>query len=595
MNKIRSALALLFVGLVLGIYLLGWMGEAEFWSQDKLFQRSSVIPTNVVIVGVDDESLEALGRWPWPRDYHAQLIETISRGNPAAIGVDIIFAEESGQDEALIRAVDTVGSRLVIASYARLAEESAPGRIEAVEFTGPFEGLGRSAKLGHINTLPDVDGIVRRSLDSIQVGNDVVYSFAHELYRVAKGEEPSLSLDEWQRFWIRYSGITGRIERIPYYNVLSGEVDPEYFRDKIVLVGPTAVGLADDYYFTALDRAYPMYGIEIHANVLIQMLRGQTWTEASRGIGILSILLVGAISALLCSMVRPWLAAISVLALSGAYVVIAMVLAQSDRGYLMLVFHPLLTMAVVYIGMTILNYVQEQVEKNRIRKIFGKYMAPQVVQQLLDQGGEESVQLGGVKRFISVLFVDIRGFTTMSEGCEPEEVVQILNDYLSLCAEAIFAYEGTLDKYIGDAAMAIYNAPLDLENHALRAVQTAWKMKGGAKELSDRIQRKYGKQVAFGIGVNSGYATVGNIGASFRLDYTAIGDTVNTAARLESNAAPGQILISESTYELVKDFVEAKSLGEIQVKGKHKAVNVYELLDVRTMEMPQNKMGGRDE
>lgn len=595
MNKIRSAFAILFVGLVLGIYLLGWMGEAEFWAQDKLFQRPSAIPTNVVIVGVDDKSLEALGRWPWPRDYHAQLLEIILQGSPAAIGVDIIFAEESGQDDALIQSVDAVGSRLVMASYARLEEESAPGRIEAVEFTGPFEGLGTSAKLGHINTLPDVDGIVRRSLDSIQVENEVVYSFAHELYRVAKGEDPKLSLDEWQRFWIRYSGITGKIEQIPYYNVLSGEVDPEYFREKIVLIGPTAVGLADDYYFTALDRAYPMYGIEIHANILIQLLQGQTWTEASRWIGILSILTVGAISALLCSMVRPWMAAILVLSMSGAYVVIAMVLAQTDRGYLLPVFHPLLTMAVVYMGMTILNYVQEKVEKNRIRKIFGKYMAPQVVQQLLDRGGEESVQLGGVKRFISVLFVDIRGFTTMSEGCEPEEVVQILNDYLSLCAEAIFAYEGTLDKYIGDAAMAIYNAPLDLENHALRAVQTAWKMKGGAKELSDRIQEKYGKQIAFGIGVNSGYATVGNIGASFRLDYTAIGDTVNTAARLESNAAPGQILISESTYELVKDFVEAKSLGEIQVKGKHKAVNVYELLNVRTMEMPQNKNGGRNE
>lgn len=595
MFRLRPLLALIFVGLVLGIYLLGVLGEAEFWLQDKLYQRPSRIPTDVVIVAIDDESLEALGRWPWPRDYHAQLLERINQGNPSAIGMDIIFAEKSEQDAALIQVVNAIGNRLVMASYATLAEESAAGRIKAAGFTSPFNGLDINAVLGHINTLPDEDGIVRRSLDSIQVGDDVVYSFAHELYRAASGKEPDLVLDAWQRFWIRYSGITGRIERIPYYRVLSGDVDPEYFRDKIVLVGPTAVGLADDYYFTALDRAYPMYGIEIHANVLAQMLKAETWTEIGGWITILAIVLVGCVVALLCHLVRPWLGAISVIALAGAYVVAAVALSKASHGYILAVFHPLLTMGVVYIGMTVLNYVQEQVEKNRIRRIFGKYMAPQVVQQLLDQGGEESVQLGGVKRFISVLFVDIRGFTTMSEGCEPEEVVQILNDYLSLCAEAIFAYGGTLDKYIGDAAMALYNAPLDLEEHALRAVQTAWKMKGGAKELSNRIHKRFGKEVAFGIGINSGYATVGNIGASFRLDYTAIGDTVNTASRLESNAAPGQILLSESTYELVKDYVEAKSLGEIQVKGKNKAVAVYELRDVHTMEMPKNKNGGQNE
>ena len=208
--------------------------------------------------------------------------------------------------------------------------------------------------------------------------------------------------------------------------------------------------------------------------------------------------------------------------------------------------------------------------------MFGKYVAPQVVEQIL-KGSQESLHLGGIRRMITALFVDIRGFTPLSEKAEPEEIVDILNDYLNLTAESIFKYEGTLDKFIGDATMAIYNAPIELEDHAYRAVQTAWAMKQGSYILQEKLEKKFGKGVQFGIGINTGYAVVGNIGAKFRMDYTAIGDTVNTAARLESNAKAGQILLSKSTYELVKDKVEVTPLGEIKVKGKEQGIEIYQL------------------
>jgi adenylate cyclase len=190
--------------------------------------------------------------------------------------------------------------------------------------------------------------------------------------------------------------------------------------------------------------------------------------------------------------------------------------------------------------------------------------------------------IGGENRHIAVLFVDIRGFTTMSESLKPEEVVEILNEYLGLTTQAIFDNGGTLDKFVGDATMAVFNAPFDLDDYIFRAVATAWDMQAGADRIAEKFCERYGKSVSFGIGVNCGNAVVGNIGCDFRMDYTAIGDTVNTAARLESNAKPGQILISKEVYEAVKDRVAVTPIGEIPLKGKSKGVFVYQIDGVKS-------------
>ena len=185
--------------------------------------------------------------------------------------------------------------------------------------------------------------------------------------------------------------------------------------------------------------------------------------------------------------------------------------------------------------------------------------------------------LGGENRHVAVLFIDIRGFTTMSESLEPEQVVEILNEYLDLTTKAVFHQQGTVDKFIGDAVMAVFNAPLDLDDYCFRAVSAAWEMKQNADVLTAKFEERFGTQIAFGIGINCGNAVVGNIGCDFRMDYTAIGDTVNTAARLESNAKSGQILISEQVYETVKDRVMVTPIGEIPLKGKSKGVFVYQV------------------
>ncbi len=206
-------------------------------------------------------------------------------------------------------------------------------------------------------------------------------------------------------------------------------------------------------------------------------------------------------------------------------------------------------------------------------------MAPEIVEEIAKKG-DFKIKLGGENRDIAVLFVDIRGFTTMSEALEPEQVVEILNHYLNLTSTAIFKNKGTLDKFVGDATMAVFNSPFDLDDYVFRAVCAGMDIVAGGEALEHELMEKFGRSVGFGVGVNCGPAVVGNVGCEFRMDFTAIGDTVNTAARLEANAKKGQVLISDTVYDRIKDRIEAEEVGEIPLKGKSKGVFVYSVTKV---------------
>jgi len=225
----------------------------------------------------------------------------------------------------------------------------------------------------------------------------------------------------------------------------------------------------------------------------------------------------------------------------------------------------------------VIGYLYTTLEKKKIEGTFKRYVAPQVVDQIFNDG-LDNISLGGKKTEIACLFVDIRGFTPLSEVLTPEEVVEVLNEYFDLITKCIFENGGTLDKFIGDAAMAIFNAPIEVDDYTYKAVKTACDIVKGAKILEEKLFERFGKEVRFGIGVNKGEAVVGNIGSNSRMDYTAIGNTVNTAARLESNAKPGQVLISEDVYKEIKDRIKAESIGEIPLKGKAEKIEVFSVV-----------------
>lgn len=570
----------------LAVFLMyrGTLDTMDYYFQDRYMQKESAADTRIVIIGIDDESVNDFGSWPWNRSVHAELIDTLAQGEPAVIAFDVTFpapsADDASSDEALIAAAANAGN-VIMPVYGTFASSAKQGAIEALDMSEPFPTLKEAAAaVGHINTIPDRDRVVRNSLYSFTDENgEQVESFSWVVYRMfmeRMGETANtdmLPLDAFGRFHIPYTGRPGQYEAIPYSAVLSGEVPADYFKDRIVLIGPYATGFKDDY-LTPLQVKSPMYGVEIHANIIQALLEGDMKHVLDWKWNAVILLLAAAIAYFLF---RKWNMVVSFTAI--AVVIASFVIGSSylyGKGLIISVGYVVPMLIISCIVVVGFHYVEELLERRRVTDIFGRYVAPEVVNQIL-KNGEEGLKLGGTRRELTVLFVDIRGFTPLSERAEPEEIVEILNEYLDLAANCIFKYNGTLDKFIGDAAMAIFNAPLLLEDHPMRAVEAAWAMKEGSAALERRLIERFGFGVKFGLGIHTGPAVFGNIGSKSRMDYTAIGDTVNTAARLESNAKPGQIILSDAVYQAVKDRIKAGSLGEIRVKGKEQGISIYEL------------------
>ena len=516
---------------------------------------------------------------------------------PAVVGMDFILTDHYDDvfDNELVEAVKKAGGKVVIGTnivYRGSLETDSSGRrfyntehIADIEM--PYEGLADVAVSGFTNACIASDGYVRYAMNGIKVPDELVYkagesqdSFAcavYKLYQECNGlpvELPETNAKE--QFQFIYSGESGEYSKVSLCAVLSGKVPMSAFKDSIVLVGAYAPGFQDSYQ-PASDRGKTMYGVEIHANILQAYMQQKTMLNAD-------VLLMACITAFLV---------IAFLIISKKRGLAFTILLSFVIAFLYALVGRLLSSQGIYIGCVYLfvalllsdiyfileKYVLEAVRRRHTLDVFKKYVAPQVVDEL-SHTGEFELHLGGEKKNIAVLFVDIRGFTSMSELLEPEQVVEILNEYLKHVTDCVLGHNGTLDKFIGDAAMAIFNAPFDQEDYIYEAVATAWDISRGSAELEKKLQERFGRTIRFGVGVNCGQAIVGNIGCDFRMDYTAIGDTVNTAARLESNAAPGQILISKDVRDALGDSIAAESVGEIPLKGKSRKIEVFSVKEL---------------
>jgi len=570
-------------------YVSGSFEKAENILYDALYNPVPEAPSadaRIVIVGVDDSSIERLGQWPWPRGKMAALLDILAEGGAAAVGIDILYdtPDHSPDGDALLggaieRAENVVLAVSSPASTFDRKKRTASGVFEADRLIVPIETL-RSARLGHVNGLPEGDGIMRRAQLCFYHRDKLYNSLAYELYDIYTGGMANaidIPTDPAGRYYIKFTATSGYYYHISFADVLEGKVPARYFKDKLVLVGVYAAeGLAGDWQYTSIDSHHPTYGVEIHANLLQQLLEGKFIRDLPLGLDIGVFLLFSLAAAFLFIRQKPktglvWLA---VLLFCHAGVLYAAV----KTGYVMQMLYAPAFCLVAYVAALVWHYIQTKMEEARIRGTFGRYMAPSVIKKILDEG-EEGLKLGGQRLDVTVLFADIRGFTPLSESVRPEEAVQILNEYLDLAAGCIHKYGGTLDKFIGDAAMAIWGAPYPMAGHTKAALDAALELRARSEEQNRRVEEKYGKTVRFGIGINAGEAVIGNIGSVFRMDYTAIGDTVNTAARLESNAKPGQILVSKAAADnLVGENDKLNFLGGLKVKGKEEEVLVYEAL-----------------
>ncbi|MDY5869283.1 MAG: adenylate/guanylate cyclase domain-containing protein, partial [Lachnospiraceae bacterium] len=347
----------------------------------------------------------------------------------------------------------------------------------------------------------------------------------------------------------------------------------EIFSNSIVLIGVHAAGMGDSY-AVPVQKGAQMYGVEIHANIIQCLLEQRCLVNISTFWNAVFYAVLAFIFALLATRMKIWMNAFGAALITAAQYFLCLRL--DEKGLVINIIVLPISLLVILVWSIVGKYASEVLHRRKIMYAFRKYVAPQVVDEI-SKNQNYQLKLGGEKRHIAVLFVDIRGFTPLSEALEPEQVVEILNEYLSLVTDAIFKNGGTLDKFIGDAAMAIFNAPFDSEDYIYKAVCAAKDIAAGSDRIASKFMERFGKKVSYGIGVNCGYAVVGNIGSEFRMDYTAIGDTVNTAARLEANAKAGQILISEFVYDNLRERIEVTEIGEIPLKGKSKGVMVYEV------------------
>ncbi|MGN0710884.1 MAG: CHASE2 domain-containing protein [Anaerovoracaceae bacterium] len=584
-------------GILLAVWLIAFLMcnlnlfyEADASLGDKLYQKRQVLDGTVVLVNIDSAALNDIGNLPWKRNVYAQVVEKLNEdteAKPAAIGLDVVYAgySDEANDSSLVEAC-AAGGNVVVACDAifdnDIVESGGNFHVDTVvqAWDGPFSELEEVVRTGHINAVYDNDGVIRHLMQYVDIpyefGEIRYQSFARELYEqyceslgIEAKEQPERKAD---LPYIRYSGMPGDFsESISVSDILSGEVTGDYFKDKIVLVGPYDATLQDNYK-TAISHDENMFGVEIQAN-MVQAYLNDEWPEEVNGGYIKALLcIIGIALALLLPKFGIGVTVAGWVIFAPGWILVCKLL--SNQGIIINPLYVPLLVSLIAIADIALHYITAAVEKRRVTKVFSKYVAPGVVKELLKED-ESALGLGGKNVDIAVLFVDIRGFTTMSEAMEPEQVVAILNDYLQLTTDCVMQNEGTLDKFVGDCTMAFWNAPLKQDDYVYKACKAAMDMVQGAVALTDELEKKFGRRVGFGVGVHCGPAVVGNIGAKERMDFTAIGDTVNTASRLESNAPAQTVYISRAVADILGNRAKTTSLGDsVRLKGKAEGFEV---------------------
>lgn len=576
-KMVRGAAIGLGVAIILNIaFSLGIFKTWQNRVADSFF-LPKMANKDIVIIAIDDKSISAIGRFPWDRGVYSKLINklTADDSKPASLGVDISFLEKSNDeaDKQLANSIKNIGNVTLS------AESSMNGQILL-----PLDIFKNNAQIGIANTQADSDGVTRfANLKTISTDGQTYDSFAYDaakVYLKNSGRSDAFLTGLPNRFpemRINYIGGPNSYKTYSFVDVLNGPVDARVFKNKLVLVGATAPDLHDAQ-TTPTSGNNPMAGVEIQANAVQTILDGRFLTQESELMTLVEFFAATIIvsAALILLPVVP-MTIVLVLSIIG-YIVYAIL--SFDQGVIRNIVYPTIGLLLVGVANIIYKYFSEFRQKRYIRKAFSYYLSESVLSDVLNNPNK--LRLGGERKEITVLFSDIAGFTTISERINPELLPRLLNDYLTRMTRIVFKYNGVLDKYIGDAVMAFWGAPIKSPNHALLACQAALEMYQEVNIIA-ASWKKLGFELDIRIGINTGDMIVGNMGSAQRFDYTLLGDNVNLGSRLEGiNKEYGtNIIISEATYLQVMDKIVARRLDTVAVKGKEKGIIIYELIGLR--------------
>lgn len=599
-------------------------------------------PAPVRVIDIDEESLRRIGQWPWPRTRVAELVAALHRLGAAVIAFDVLFAEpdrtsparvlpEWGDQPALRmlmeelpdndeRLRDAVASANVVTAFAlaavggvRVPQLKAGYAIAGTDpgpFVPAFETAVSTLEMiesaasgnGAINVIRDLDGVGREVPLVLRLGKSLYPSLAAEALRVAQGATTFVIKTAGASGETNFGAATGitsvRIgaftvptdahgqvsiyftpsvpERsIPAWKVLAGEVDPESIEGQILLIGTSATGLHDLH---ATPLGVQMPGVMLHAQFIEQVIHGVHLVRPDWAKGAEVLLMVGL--GILIIVIGPWVGALWMAVICAITLALAFAwswFAFADHGMLFNPLVPAMIVVAVYLTSSLLRHMQTEREQRWIRSAFSTYVSPNLVEELVKNPA--LLSLGGERKEMTFVFTDLEGFTSLVERSAPDVIVPLLNEYLDAMERIAFKHDGTIDKIVGDALHVIFGAPVTRHDHAQRAVDCALEMDAFGQAFS---QRKRAEGIPFGmtrIGVNSGPAVVGNFGGFLRFDYTAHGDAINTAARLESaNKFFGtRVCVSGSTAHLCERFA-GRPIGALVLKGKTEAIETFEPL-----------------
>jgi adenylate cyclase len=544
---------------------------------------------DVVVVAIDDESLKELGAFPWDRKQYIPVIENLEKAGAKSIGFDIIFSESSNpeSDRAL---ADTFAKydNIILAAQAEFSGKfnavnndtfttSHPNEpIKSKGVTMPIPEFADLTQIAHVNASLDADNVVRKTFLQIQTPDVLLDSLAVQSARNLGVDVDHTYLKKYPsaEMQIKYDLDSSDIQVIPFSKILHDTEGKYRLKNTAVIIGFTANGFKQDDGRTPTQKSVKL--VYVHANIINQILNDSHITPENRMMTLLIILILFLAAVYFSWKFKPTTSFIIVFG-----IILIMLLGQyylfATQGIFVNTVSPIAALLLSFlVNISIKTYFETK-QKNYITKQFGRYISPDLVKEIAKS--DQEIKLGGISKELSVLFLDVRGFTPLSEKLQPEEVVGFLNMMFNLITEKALENHGTIDKFIGDAAMILYNAPLDVRHHEYYAVKSAFDIQKGMVQVREDVLEKYGVTISVGIGINTGEVVVGNIGSYLRIDYTAIGDNVNTAARIESNTQPNQVLVSEATYERTNQYFEYNCIGEKMMKGKSVPVKLYEVIN----------------
>jgi adenylate cyclase len=587
-----ALVAALAVGVGVTFYFTGVLESLELDSVNARFEvrGDKRPPSDLVVVGVDAATLNRLReQWPFPRAFHAKLIDRLRAGGAKVIAFDIAFSEPGRERKRFCNfAGDDLApgdcSLLVASSRAKNHEFSAVDVGKGA--TIPFFGFPASpqvmrqfgARAGYTGVEEDDGGVERRYL----YGFNGLPSFASVVaQQEGRTPPPRSAYGSDGTTYIDYYGGPGSIPTVPYWKVYEGKTPPGYFRGKTVVVGATDPTLKDVFH-TSTSGNELMSGPEVQAHAIGTVRRGNPLREASDLVNVLLIVLLGLVAPAAGLALR--LKAIAIAVAVGLAFTAAVQIAFGGQRIVAFVY-PLLALVIGTLGTLVVQYFTETRERRRTRDLFTRFVPENVVDEVLDRT-DDDLRLGGVQREGTVMFSDLRGFTSFAERMPVDRVIEVLNRYLGEMSEAILDNGGTLVAYMGDGIMAVFGAPIEQPDHADRGLAAAIEMRDIRLPAFNKWLEQEGLAddggFRMGIGLNSGPVMSGNVGSQRRLEYTAIGDTTNTASRIEgmTKGTPHQLLMSLATVELLRRHAGRPfSVGEFEVRGREQHISLWSMPD----------------